>query len=57
MIHNTSQINAMLKDPVPKNVSKFPIHQTYLTDDAETTGTGGYRFKAREVWSSDRSAK
>ena len=47
----------MLKDPVPKNVSKFPIHQTYLTDDAQPTGTGGYKFKAPEVWSSARSGK
>ena len=47
----------MLKDPVPKNVSKFPIHQTYLTDDAQPTGTGGYKFKCPEVWSSARSAK
>ena len=57
MINNTSQINAMVKDPVPKNVSKFPIHQTYLTDDVQPTGTGGYKFKAPEVWSSARSAK
>ena len=57
MINNTSQINSIIKDPVPKNVSKFPIHQTYLTDDAQPTGTGGYKFKCPEVWSSARSAK
>ena len=47
----------MVKDSVPKNVSKFPLHQTYQTDDAQPTGTGGYKFKAPEVWSSARSAK
>ena len=53
----TNQSNQLVHDPVPKNVSKFPIHQTYLTDDAERTGSGGYRFKAPEVWSSARSGK
>ena len=46
-----------IHDPVPKNVSKYPIHQTYLTSDAETNGTGGFRFKCPEVWSSARSGK
>lgn len=49
--------NYLINDPVPRNVSKFPIHQTYLTDDAERTGNGGYKFKAPEVWSSARSGK
>ena len=49
--------NYLINDPVPRNASKFPIHQTYLTDDAERTGTGGYKFKAPEVWSSARSGK
>ena len=46
-----------MHDPVPKNVSKFPIHQTYLTSDAELTGSGGWKFKCPEVWSSARSGK
>ena len=54
---NSRAENFLINDPVPKNVSKFPIHQTYLTDDAERTGTGGYKFKAPEVWSSARSGK
>ena len=54
---NTRDKNFLINDPVPKNASKYPIHQTYLTDDAEITGTGGYKFKAPEVWSSARSAK
>ena len=49
--------NLYIHDPVPKNVSKFPIHQTFLTSDSERTGDGGYRFKAPEVWSSARSGK
>ena len=49
--------NYLINDPVPRNASKFPIHQTYLTDDAERTGNGGYRFKSPEVWSSARSGK
>ena len=49
--------NYLINDPVPRNVSKFPIHQTYLTDDGERTGNGGYKFKAPEVWSSARSGK
>ena len=49
--------NLFINDPVPKNVSKYPIHQTYLTDDSERTGNGGYKFKAPEVWSSARSGK
>lgn len=49
--------NLFINDPVPKNVSKFPIHQTYLTDDSERTGNGGYKFKTPEVWSSARSGK
>lgn len=56
MLNKTSE-NFLINDPVPKNVSKYPIHQTYLTDDAEITGTGGYKFKAPEVWSSARSGK
>ena len=56
MLNKTSE-NFLINDPVPKNVSKYPIHQTYLTDDAEPTGQGGYRFKAPEVWSSARSGK
>ena len=54
---NTKTENFLINDPVPRNASKFPIHQTYLTDDAERTGNGGYKFKAPEVWSSARSAK
>ena len=46
-----------MHDPVPKNVSKFPIHQTYLTSDAERTSNGGYKFKCPDVWSSARSGK
>lgn len=46
-----------LHDPVPRNVSKFPIHQTYLTSDAERTGKNGYKFKVPEVWDSARSGK
>ena len=46
-----------IHDPVPKNVSKFPIHQTYLTSDAETNTNGVYKFKCPEVWSSARSGK
>ena len=57
MIHNTRENNILINDPVPRNVSKFPIHQTYLTSDSERTGTGGYKFKAPEVWSSARSGK
>ena len=56
MLNKTSE-NFLINDPVPKNVSKYPIHQTYLTDDAESTGAGGYKFKAPEVWSSARSGK
>ena len=47
----------LINDPVPRNVSKFPIHQTYLTDDSERTGNGGYKFKVPEVWSSALSGK
>ena len=57
MFHSSSESNRLINDPVPKNVSKFPIHQTYLTDDADRTGSGGYKFKAPEVWSSARSGK
>ena len=46
-----------IHDPVPKNVSKFPIHQTYLTSDAEGNNKGVYKFKCPEVWSSARSGK
>ena len=46
-----------LHDPVPKNVTKFPIHQTYLTSDSEKNSNGGYKFKCPEVWSSARSGK
>jgi len=54
---NNQEANHYINDPVPKNVSKFPIHQTYLTSDAEGTGNGGYKFKCPEVWSSARSGK
>ena len=54
---NSRAENFLINDPVPKNVSKYPIHQTYLTDDAEQTAIGGYKFKAPEVWSSARSGK
>ena len=57
MFQSKSESNRIINDPVPKNASKFPIHQTYLTSDAERTGTGGYKFKAPEVWSSARSGK
>lgn len=46
-----------IHDPVPKNVSKFPIHQTYLATDSERTAKGGYKFKCPEVWDSARSGK
>ena len=46
-----------IHDPVPKNVTKFPIHQTYLTTDGERTANGGYKFKCPEVWSRARSGK
>ena len=48
-----------MHDPVPKNVTKFPIHQTYLTitPDAERTVNDGWKFKCPEVWSSARSGK
>ena len=46
-----------IHDPVPKNVSKYPIHQTYLTSDAEGNTNGVYKFKCPEVWSSARSGK
>ena len=32
-----------IHDPVPRNVSKFPIHQTYLTSDAEGNNKGTYK--------------
>ena len=57
MAQSAAESNRYIHDPVPKNVTKFPIHQTYLTADAERTGSGGYRFKAPEVWSSARSGK
>lgn len=57
MSTNYRENNLLINDPVPRNASKYPIHQTYLTDDAERTGTGGYKFKAPEVWSSARSGK
>ena len=57
MATNYRENNMLINDPVPRNVSKFPIHQTYLTADAERTGNGGYKFKAPEVWSSARSGK
>ena len=57
MFQSKSESNRIINDPVPKNVSKYPIHQTYLTSDSERTGTGGYKFKAPEVWSSARSGK
>ena len=46
-----------IHDPVPRNVSKFPIHQTYLSSDAEGNNKGTYKFKCPEVWSSARSGK
>ena len=46
-----------IHDPVPKNASKFPIHQTYLTSDALGNSDGSYKFKCPEVWSSARSGK
>ena len=46
-----------IHDPVPRNVSKFPIHQTYLSSDAEGNNNGIYKFKCPEVWSSARSGK
>ena len=46
-----------IHDPVPKNASKFPIHQTYLTTDALGNSDGSYKFKCPEVWSSARSGK
>ena len=49
--------NTLIHDPVPKNASKYPIHQTYLTVDAVTNNNGVYKFKAPEVWSSARSGK
>ena len=57
MATNYRENNMLINDPVPRNISKFPIHQTYLTSDSERTGTGGYKFKAPEVWSSARSGK
>ena len=57
MFASTQATNHLINDPVPKNVSKFPIHQTYLTDDAELTASNIYKFKAPEVWSSARSGK
>ena len=48
--------NELVKGYVPRNVSKFPIEQTYLTSDSEPTSTG-YRFKMPEVWTSARSGK
>ena len=52
-----SNSNALVNGFVPKNVSKFPIEQTYFTADSEGTGEVGYRFKMPEIWSSARSAK
>ena len=46
-----------IHDPVPKNVTKFPIQQTYITTDAERTANNGWKFKCPEVWSSARSGK
>ena len=57
MFQSKTESNRIINDPVSKNISKFPIHQTYLTSDSERTGTGGYKFKAPEVWSSARSGK
>lgn len=49
--------NQLINGHVPKNVSKYVIHQTFNTIDSERTGTNGYRFKMPEVWTSARSAK
>lgn len=57
MLFNNQQANHLVNDPVPRNVSKFPIHQTYLSSDSERTSQGGYKFKCPEVWSSARSGK
>jgi len=57
MFQSASELNRVIHDPVPKNASKYGIHQTYLTTDAERTAKGGYKFKAPEMWSSARSGK
>ena len=57
MFQSISESNRAIHDPVPKNVSKFPINQTFLTTDAERTANGGYKFKVPEIWSSARSGK
>ena len=57
MFQSISESNRFLHDPVPKNVSKFPIHQTFLTSDAERNAKGEYKFKVPEIWSSARSGK
>lgn len=52
----TPNANELVKGYVPRNASKFPIEQTFLTSDSEPTSSG-YRFKMPEVWSSARSGK
>ena len=56
-MNDTPNSNTLVGGHVPKNATKFVIHQTYNTVDSEITSDKGYRFKMPEVWSSARSSK
>lgn len=49
--------NQTISDTGSCNMSKYPIHRTYLTDNAQHLFSGVYQIKAHEVWSSARSGK
>ena len=57
MLNNSPNANQLVTGHVPKNVSKYPIEQTYLTSEKGAASSTGWRFKMPEVWTSARSGK
>ena len=47
--------NTLVKGYVPSNVPKYPIEQTYLTEDVVALTNHGWQFKVPEIWSNSRS--
>ena len=56
-MNSSPNSNTLVNGHVPKNATKFVIHQTYNTVDSEITSDKGYRFKMPEVWGSAQSSK
>ena len=57
MHSQTLSTNKLVDGYVPKNVTKYPIEETYSTAKALRSNGNMWQFKCPEVWSSARSGK